>query len=107
MLIITVCLHQIATILESSITTQFGKSIINLVIKYHIYNMDKNYNEQFIKIKIKPTKFNDDLRVKVTSFKKVLARLNQINFGFYKELLPATFFALIDFCDFLSVYVTN
>jgi len=43
MLIITICLHQIATILESSrITTQFGKDIINLVIKYHIYKMDKN-----------------------------------------------------------------
>jgi len=42
MLIITICLHQIATILESSITTQFGNNIINLVIKYHIYKMDKN-----------------------------------------------------------------
>lgn len=42
MLIITICLHQIATILKSSIITQFGKNIINLVIKHHIYKMDKN-----------------------------------------------------------------
>lgn len=57
--------------------------------------MDKNCNEKCIKIKIKLTKFDEDSRVEVTSFKKVLARLNQISFGLYKESVPAPLFLLL------------